>query len=719
MLRRIYFFAFTALILILSACKSDAAAKIESNTLPDVVQNPPRISWTPSGQVFLSIYKNGKIFHAASVNTSYWLSKQPLAPAEYCWNVRGSVAYSIPQCFTITANNPVLEDFSITNLLKPNLSRPYVMSGNLIKDAQLDASALKVRNSKINALISAYERMSPSIGFGNVMEVAGASSGKVALDNYESIRIWSTKLIYGSTIYYFNQDLSVKSQLLKQVNELVDNCSWVAPFIRDDRSARTLLWSVAYAYDFIGYAQSNSTDWVACIEAIASTSGVDADRYTANTALNNATQYNAKAAALVASILISDSSTWARAYIEENLRSFVYAGNPFWLNDGGYVSGGAYLQWTIENSNQWLSLINKSSRLNPFNHTWYRATTSYFSNALRPTAPTSLFGDGHENAVLPQYAAQVMDNVDTADAAWYRNYLTDAQRSSLSVLTSTPMQRKSIVTPPNNRAYFKDSGILVWHENASVIDSFSIFMRTGNAGLVGHGHADIGSFVVHQGSLPIAVNSGRYDWYGSPMWKDYYQQSRSHNLPTFSGGIGQSTSKLSKTALISEKSGEKFESATMDISSNYLSPASQVIRSVTYLKPNKLLIVDQMASSTPLQWEWNLHLPGNVFLVQPSMWRSGNTCIYKLDDNSYEFNSEVVTEYYQGAAKDQLIPWHSIWKSSLASKNTVMAFLLDLSCDSNVWPQNLYRRQSESFSVDVDMYTIVVKKTGVVDVINK
>ncbi|XZG69459.1 heparinase II/III domain-containing protein [Chitinibacteraceae bacterium HSL-7] len=673
--------------ILISACGfSNSATPLLLPELEEDAQNPPFVTWPVNGSVAVNITYNGQPYRSFTTSAGYWLSDAPLAEGKYCWQASQSGKLEASSCLTITSKSPKLEDFSKKEFWAPNLARPMLTEGLGLQFATAaDTPEGAAKRRRLKDVTRRYAGIADSYTkLGAIMTAAGVQSGQTLLANYKNVDKWSDKVFLGALAYYYTGDIQYRTEVSKQVGELIGQCEDVALSMVDERASRTLLWAVAASYDLFGYKDPNAASWANCAEMLARSSGTSADKWDNGARLQSATEYNAFSASLASAILISDRSTWGRSYAERNGRYFAYAGNPFWLKDGGYISGGAYQQWTISTNAEWLQLIAKTTRYNPLKHVWFGRATEYYAQALRPSAPSSLFGDGHENPVLPIYTAALMYHVDSAFAGWYRTYLNFDNLSTEEMLTSRIPGFSTAPKYPESFKIFPLTGIAAMHQSGPNPAGVSVYVRTASSGVKGHSHADLGALLAQRGATPLLVNSGRYDWYGSQQWTEFYQQGVSHNLPSYSGGKGQSLMGAYYQSIASYSDTGKAVSLGLDLGGVYTGPVKGAKRSVVYVRPNMLVVRDTLQSDSDLGWEWNLHTVQPMVATSATTWRAGDVCVRALDGTKYSFAVIPHLSYYATTSMAQFEPVHNQWKAPSAGKKLDALFLIDLACGEQI-----------------------------------
>jgi hypothetical protein len=165
----------------------------------------------------------------------------------------------------------------------------------------------------------------------------------------------------------------------------------------------------------------------------------------------------------------------------------------------------------------------------------YRAMIA-FARHLTAAGPPPLFGDADDGYVLDlgDSAADWKDALALAEAA-----LPDAgdvRTEPAFWLSGTP----SVDTPPPPAApvvltsrEFGPSGyhLLQWGAPDEP-DSVSVLFDCGELGfgtLAAHGHADALSFTLRAFGEDVLVDSGTFDYFTFPAWRDYFRTTRAHN----------------------------------------------------------------------------------------------------------------------------------------------------------------------------------------------
>ena len=141
----------------------------------------------------------------------------------------------------------------------------------------------------------------------------------------------------------------------------------------------------------------------------------------------------------------------------------------------------------------------------------------------------------------------------------------------------------------------------------------SVHFKSSPFGSINHSHADQNSFVMYAQGQVLAMDSGVYDFYNSPHWRNYYKSTRAHNAITFDGGTGQALGpaglgeRAAAGRLTRFVQGDGYELVSGEAAGAYGNALQRATRTVVFIRPATLVTIDQLASATARRYEYNLH----------------------------------------------------------------------------------------------------------------
>lgn len=165
--------------------------------------------------------------------------------------------------------------------------------------------------------------------------------------------------------------------------------------------------------------------------------------------------------------------------------------------------------------------------------------------------------------------------------------------------------------------------LTTWHDRdlgwvamlSDVIDfrRVGVHFKSSWYGDYNHSHSDQNSFTIHAYGEPLATDNGYYDYAGSPHASKYADRTHAHNAITYNGGKGQVTGTAlkminAKGKITSFLHGDDFNLSAGDAAQAYGNAFSKANRYLIYLKPDYVIVVDELASKSgkPMQFEFNL-----------------------------------------------------------------------------------------------------------------
>ncbi len=387
----------------------------------------------------------------------------------------------------------------------------------------------------------------------------------------------------------------------------------------DVSETRDHVWFFALSYDF-AYAGMTSADrdtvkkvLIACGNA-----GLSKVHETVKLYPENGIAFNALGKFVGAMLIVRGDMPEMNAWLRTSLPTYVASVSPWGGDDGGFANGSTYAEWDAGESLVMWDLIERVLNVPFYKKPWLTEFARFIAYALPPGVPAGVFGDGAETKRTEDWARfgkAIMNRSDTTLSRWYVKQQSGEDYARLHILLS-PREYASSVTLPSTQpkgAYFPVVGWAIMHSSMTDKLRTSVFFKSSPFGSINHSHADQNSFIMYSKGKVLAMDSGVYDYYNSPHWRTYYKQTKAHNAITFDGGQGQS---LGVTGLgdrhASGKLTKFLQSPAFDITSGdataaYAGKLTQAKRTLVFIRPSTLVTVDQLASSTPRKYEYNLH----------------------------------------------------------------------------------------------------------------
>lgn len=359
--------------------------------------------------------------------------------------------------------------------------------------------------------------------------------------------------------------------------------------------------------------------------------------------------------------------------------------------DGGYANGTNYAQWDVLYTHfiVW-HLLDNALGVDLWHSDWARGYLRFITYFLPPGTPTGMFGDGAEKPQVAVWATQAKAyaaQLPSPLADWYAASQPGGSLTDWAVVLAPQRDWKTVpaVLPPNipQAAYLADIGWVAMHSDLGDAQRTSVYFKSSPFGSYNHSHADQNSFVVHARGRPLAIDSGYYDSYNSPHWKDWYTQTRAHNAITFDGGQGQLQNTMAAKGTITRFEHQaQYDLSTGDATQAYGGALTRAQRSMVYLRPDAVLVFDSLASDTPRTWEWNLHALSRMQLQggkSLQIEQDGvRMCVQLLQAPAGAFTQ---TDRFTTAPSGSYAPqWHARYATQAKSASANFLALLDIEC---------------------------------------
>ena len=387
----------------------------------------------------------------------------------------------------------------------------------------------------------------------------------------------------------------------------------------DVAETRDYAWYYALAYDF-AYAELSAAErkTVKDIIAVCGNAGLLKSADTVRMYPENAIAFNALGKFIGALLIVRGDMPESDSWLRSILSTYVSSVSPWGGVDGGFANGSTYAEWDAGESLIMWDLVERVLGLPFYNKPWLTEFPRFIAYTLPPGAPAGVFGDGAETNRGEEWARlgkAIMNRSDTALSRWYVKQYSGEDYARLHILLSPREYGASVALPAAqpDSAWFPSVGWAAMHSALGDRLRTSVHFKSSPFGSVNHSHADQNSFVMFSKGRVLAVDSGSYDYYNSPHWRNYYKQTKAHNAITFDGGIGQSLGatglgeRASAGRLTRFVQGTGYDLTTGDATAAYGGALTRATRTLVFIRPSTLVAVDQLDSATARKYEYNLH----------------------------------------------------------------------------------------------------------------
>jgi hypothetical protein len=356
--------------------------------------------------------------------------------------------------------------------------------------------------------------------------------------------------------------------------------------------------------------------------------------------------------------------------------------------DGGFAPGTSYALSVLELQLPIWDTLRAATGVDVYQHPWVSNLPAFFLQFLPNAMATHAFGDGAESVASAPllYALASRSALPAVRAAYLPNLAVQNQSFLFSL--AAPVVDEAGTQAPASSAYFASVGWASLRSASTAEPRVALHFKSSPFGSGMHSHADQNSFTLQINNKPVLLDSGYYDWWGSPHWLQWYAQTRAHNAITYNGGIGQrikDASAAGRVVAFADHDSSVYVSG--DATAAYDAPVRRAHRAVIFQRPGTLATIDHVAADRPLRWEWNLHtrqplqrMSSHRFRLYDEQAKAG-VCLDIIEPAEFDF---LQTDRFTAPPEPSALrppQWHAVL--SLKSAAATATFVVGMSIDCN------------------------------------
>jgi hypothetical protein len=609
-------------------------------------QNPPSFSWAryPTGPASyeIEITPAGGSPVTATVDRNWYLPTKALGLGNYTWRVRpaGSSDWSTARAFSITSKSTTFEVPDNATLRSRILgkSRPRSLAPSFTpystwstaKKNDLEPYLSRLTNEvklQMTALPDLSDLRWP-IAISSPLTAAMASQ---QTDVRNRINEASRQLEAAALLWIAKKDPIYLNEAFKRGDQMAAlNTSGPTSYANQDQATRQIALSLVKAVDLL------SGD----LDATRKARWLDNVRIRSNEMYNNLAGDNGRLdqypfdshgntcmiyMALISTLALGDIAD-AQKWFDFTFRAYVNNPSPWSGSEGGYANGTAYAEYAAGYMVALWDPIVQATGVNLYAKPWTLGFLDFATQFTPPGSKIHAFGDGSETKPDQRVFRAFANRMVSPRAAWYVANLTGLE-DSMSVMEAPypmPVAGTSLKVPPSNSAYYPSTGWVAMHSDIGSTGRTSFYFKSSPYGSFNHSHGDQNGLLLSVAGQPLLVKAGWYDWYGSPLWTDWYHQTKSQNAITFDGGKGQLVDgyreQLQRNGRITGFSAQAtYDYAEGDATPAYGGQLTMAKRQIWYLhSENAMLVRDKLAAVVAHTYEWNIHAPVAMTVESPS-----------------------------------------------------------------------------------------------------
>jgi Domain of unknown function (DUF4962)/Heparinase II/III-like protein len=284
--------------------------------------------------------------------------------------------------------------------------------------------------------------------------------------------------------------------------------------------------------------------------------------------------------------------------------------------DGGWAQGYSYWASYVNRSTWWLDALNAALGVDGTQKPFYRNVGHFPMYVSPPRGALTGFGDFAEKRPNAEPAAVVAFFArarQVPEWQWYAEAWGKGEGATgpigfiRAARTEPPLVKSKTPADWPFAKLFRGAGWAAMHSNLlDGADDVQVMMRAAPLGNISHSHADQNAIVLGAYGSPLLVNTGLRPWYGSPFCEQWYWTTRAHNALEIDGK-GQPKTAAGRGEVIVFRPGKEYDYVVGDASTAYGENVERYRRHLVFLKPDVLVVVDEVKGKRPVSLKVWLH----------------------------------------------------------------------------------------------------------------
>jgi len=281
-----------------------------------------------------------------------------------------------------------------------------------------------------------------------------------------------------------------------------------------------------------------------------------------------------------------------------------------YLPDGSYGEGISYHEFDMETLAPALVALKRVFGLDYWSHSYVKDSLWYpISTLTDPTAGCLDMGDTHCPA--GHTIAPVVAQSHNPVFRWYEDHF--APTSMEDFLFSDDTLKAEPPKAPGSR-YFSTKGDVVFRTGWGPDDAILLIRAGPN---FNHNHADQGSFLLRALGEDLITDAGYADYYKDPYYDNYFKQAAGHNTVLVDGDAASQSIADTMTfqslheypRIIDTVMSAGIDGVTSELQQVYCGLLKRFVRRIVFVKPDYVIVYDELVPSRPTSFDWLLHLP--------------------------------------------------------------------------------------------------------------
>lgn len=294
-----------------------------------------------------------------------------------------------------------------------------------------------------------------------------------------------------------------------------------------------------------------------------------------------------------------------------------YAAYPVWSDDdGGWHEGLSYWGGYMSKVVWWTEVAEKALRIDSFKKPFFHHAGEYALYTAPPGSPDMGWGDQSYRSVPESWSFvyYLARKVQNGNWLWWARKWNLRENPEEPILTFLWSNLPEVAPrPPQDRPVsrvFQDTGVAILNTTLmSAEENVQFRFKASPLGRQSHGHEPHNSFTLSAYGEPLLVNNVYRDWHGSPFHTQWCWSTQAQNalLVDGEGQKKHSPDPLGRIVSWDFRPGADYLAG--EATEAYQGKLERFVRHVVFVKPDLIVLADEIEAAGPATLQWMLHGP--------------------------------------------------------------------------------------------------------------
>ncbi len=288
---------------------------------------------------------------------------------------------------------------------------------------------------------------------------------------------------------------------------------------------------------------------------------------------------------------------------------------PVWSDDdGGWHEGLSYLGSYMSKAPWWIDIARNAMNLDTFRKPFFSRIGDYALYSAPPGTPDLGFGDSSVGPVSGSWSFlhYYVRRTGNAHWAWWLNAWNVPERNDEPVLeflwSSMPAATPKPPTELPVSKVFSGIGVAVMNTNLTDgKENVQVRFKSSPLGRRSHGQDPHNTFTLNAYGTALLVNNVYRDLYGSPFQTRWVWSTRAQNGVLVDGNGQEPRSSRPDGRILKAEFREGLDYVAGEAAPAYGDRLKRARRHILFVKPDVILIADELEAVKPGTFQWMLH----------------------------------------------------------------------------------------------------------------